>query len=376
MNDFEDIEKIPIQTKQDFRKHLEEVKSSDFEKYGPRGHRTSGSTGEPFKIYKSRLTHSYLRALNYAAWHQKGYNLGDEFASFSGGSLFHGSVSSLQKVYTYLQNCTQLPSYHLNKEYFLAYLERLQTKRIKFIYGYASVLNDFATEIKDRKMDFSFVNGLFTSSDMLYPAQRKLIEEVIGTEIIDIYGNPESGLISYECSEHSGYHYGMMNSYVEITDENGKNIPENKQGKVIVTSLNSQCFPLIRYDNGDLAALTKEKCKCGRELLKINNLGGRSRDYVILKDGRHIHGAFFNHLKSVYSAEWLNRYHIIQKSNDELIFQCLVNRTPSENELKEIKNEISAGTNNLIKIETKIVEEIPISRMGKYKLISREFENN
>ncbi len=317
-----------------------------------------------------------MRALNYSALHQAGYNLGDSFAAFTGGSLFRGSVSSMQKVYAYLQNCSQMPSYHVNKEYFLSYLKKLQAKRIKYIYGYASALYDFALTIKDKNMDFSFVKGLFTSSDMLYPTQRKLIEEVIGTKIIDIYGNPESGLISYECSEHSGYHYGMQNSFVEITDENGKRMESNRQGRVVITSLNSECFPLIRYDTGDIAAITDEVCKCGRSQMKIVNLGGRSRDYIILKDGRHIHGAFFNHLKSIYEANWLDRYHIIQKSPDELIFQCLVNGKPTNKELEEIKKEICIGTENLIKVETQIVDQLPISNMGKYKLISREYENN
>lgn len=376
MNDFKDIEAIPIQTKKDIKNNFNSIKSSDFEKYRPRKHRTSGSTGEPFRLYKSDLTHSYMRALNYAAWHQAGYNLGDRFATFSGGSLFYGSVAFMQKVYMNLQNCVQLPSYHLDEEKFHLYLNKLQKKKIKYIYGYASALHDFASAIHSQKLDFSFVKGVFTSSDMLYPNQRKFIEDVIGTKIIDIYGNPESGLLSYECSEHSGYHYGMQNSFVEITDENGSSLEKNIQGKVIVTSLNSHCFPLIRYDNGDIAALTDKECSCGRGLVKLTSLGGRSRDYIILKNGRHIHGAFFNHLKSIYNAEWLNRYQIIQKNKDELVFQCLVNKKPSDKELEEIRKEITTGTENLIKIETQIVDKLPISQMGKYKLISREYEGN
>ncbi len=376
MQDFKDISIIPIQTKQEIKKHFDELKSNDFKNYKPRKNRTSGSTGEPFEIFQSSLSHSYLRALNYAAWHQSGYNLGDQYAAFSGGSLLPGSIGFMHYVYSYLQNCTTLPSYHVNKEYFLKYLKLLQTKRIKYVYGYASALYDFAKTIKEQKLEFNFVKGLFSSSDMLYPAQRKLIEEVIGTYIIDIYGNPESGLISYECSERNGYHYGMLNSYVEITDEFGNNLNDNVQGKVIVTSLNSNCFPIIRYDNGDIAATSFYQCKCGRGLQKLTNLGGRSRDFIILKNGRHIHGAFFNHLNSIYKANWLFRYHVIQKNYDELIFQCMVNRMPTSKEIDQIKNEIVMGTDNLIKINTQIVDDIPMTDMGKYKLISREFENN
>jgi len=261
----------------------------------------------------------------------------------------------------------------LSKDRFLRYLHRLRREKVNYIYGYASALVDFAKTIQHEQLDFSFVRGIFSSSDMLYPQQRKLIEQLVGTKIIDIYGNPESGLLSYECGEHQGFHYGMQNCYVEIVDAEGKSLPDGTVGKVIVTSLNNKCFPIIRYDTGDEASLSREQCPCGRGLLTIKNLGGRSRDYIVLSDGRHIHGAFFNHLHSLYAADWLERYHIAQQSKTHLTIQCLVSRQPSDVELNSITQEIRKGTGNLVDVEVQLVESIPMTTMGKYKLITREF---
>lgn len=374
MSDFSDIKLIPIQTKKSIKSNFKSIKSHDFFDYNPRLTRTSGSTGEPFEIFRSGLSHTYLRSLNFVAWNQAGYELGDKYASFSGGSLFPDQIKFKEKIYAYLLNATIMPSYHLSKERFNKYLLKLQKEKIKYIYGYSSALYDFAQSIKKENLNFSFIKGIFSSSDMLFKNQRKFIESVFGVKLIDIYGNPESGLLSFECYEQNGFHYGMQNCFVEIVDESGKNLGDNEIGRIIVTDLNNKCFPMIRYDTGDIGSISYEKCSCGRGLILIKNLGGRSRDYIILPDGRHIHGAFFNHLDSIYKADWLDRYHIKQKSKDLIIFQCIVNRDVSSEELNKIKKEIEIGTNNLIKVEMEIVDSIPITKMGKYKLITREIE--
>ena len=371
----DEISNIPVQTKKDITANFNDIKSYDFNNYNPRMTRTSGSTGEPFTIYHSGAAHTYLRALNFAAWNQAGYRLGDKYATFSGGSLLPDTVGFKQNVYAYLLNSIQLPSYHLSKNRFLTYLKRLQKEKVKYVYGYASALFDFAKTVQTENLDFSFIKGVFTSSDMLYPQQRNLIESVFGVKVIDIYGNPESGLMSYECENHNGFHYGMNNCFIEILDDNGNPIKEGEIGRIIVTSLNNKCFPVIRYDTGDVGSLSSEICSCGRGTKLIKNLGGRSRDYIILPDGKHIHGAFFNHLSSIYSAQWLDRYHIKQVAEDNIIFECLANREVKSSELNLIKSEIEKGLGKQLNVQIDIVDSIPLTKMGKYKLISREFEN-
>lgn len=373
---FKDLKKIPVQTKKSITTNFANIKSSDFNSHAPRITRTSGSTGEPFTIYHSGLAHTYLRALNFTAWSQSGYNLGDKYATFSGGSLLPDSIGFKQSIYSYLLNAKPLPSYHLSKDRFISYLKKLQRRKIPYIYGYASALYDFAKTVHMAGFNISFVKGVFSSSDMLYPQQREIIEKVFGTKVIDIYGNPESGLISYECKNHDGFHYGMQNCLVEIVDEQGELLKEGEVGRIIVTSLNNKCFPIIRYDTGDVGSLSSDPCSCGSGLILIKNLGGRSRDYIILPDERHIHGAFFNHLSSIYNAKWLDRYHIKQVSKDKIFFQCLVNRNVGQSELNIIKEEIEKGIGKDLSVEIEIVNSIPLTKMGKYKLITREFEIN
>lgn len=372
--DFAALNRLPILTKQRIRDHFNEILARDYRGYAPRITRTSGSTGEPLTIYHTALSHTYLRALNFAAWSQRGYRLGDPYAAFAGGSLLPDTVGFRQAVYARLQNCYVMPSYHLSVDRFEKYLDRLLRRRIPYVYGYASALYDFVQAVASRGLSFDFIRGIFTTADMLYPAQRRAIESVLGIQIVDIYGNPESGLMAYECERHDGFHYGMQNAYVEVTDDDGRPRPEGQVGHIIVTSLNNFSFPLIRYDTGDEGALSRAPCPCGRGYVKIVQLGGRSRDYIVLPDGRHIHGAFFNHLHSIYTADWLIRYHIRQPSPSELIFECLCSRTPHREELEQIAAEIRTGTQGLLQVRVQPVDHLPLTRRGKYKLIVREFE--
>lgn len=372
--DIQRFAELPVLTKRLIREHFNEILARNFREYAPRITRTSGSTGEPLSIYHTGRSHTYLRALNFAGWAQRGYQLGEPYAAFAGGSLLPDTIGFKQSVYAWLQNCRVMPSYHLSGGRFNRYLDALLRRKIPYIYGYASALYDFARAVENKNIDFGFVRGVFTTADMLYPAQRRIIEKVLGVSIIDIYGNPESGLMSYECDRHDGFHYGMQNALVEIADDEGRPLPEGEVGRILVTSLNNYSFPLLRYDTGDEGALSFAECSCGRGYVKIVRLGGRSRDYIVLPDGRHIHGAFFNHLQSIYTAPWLDRYHIRQPSPAELVLECLCNRPPTSAELETVAAEIRTGTHNLLSVKVQPVEALPMTRRGKYKLISREFE--
>jgi len=367
-------QKLPILTKQTIRANFSDLIARDFRRYAPRISRTSGSTGEPLTVYHTGLSHTYLRALNFAGWAQRGYRLGDPYAAFAGGSLLPDALGFQQRVYAWLQHCYVMPSYHLSRDRFERYLTILRARRIAYVYGYASALYDFSLQMQDRQRELPPLRGVFTTADMLFPAQRRFIEHTLGTEITDIYGNPESGLMSYECDRHSGFHYGMQNAWVEIVDDQGAPVPEGTVGRVVVTSLNNFSFPMLRYDTGDEGALCTAPCACGRGYHRIVQLAGRSRDYIVLPDGRHIHGAFFNHLKSIYEADWLMRYHIHQPSREEIVFQCLCRRPPTPAELEAIASEIRTGTGHLIRVTMEVKDELPLTRRGKYKLITRAFD--
>jgi len=369
-NDFSDINILPIISKDTIRDNFEDFKAKNFSEFSPRKTQTGGSTGKPLVTFKDKISHSYNWANNFRGWNAAGYNLGDKFIQIATGSLLPNTTSIKNKIYNLLQNSILITSYHLTEEKIKEIIDIINSTNAKYIYGYSSTLTLLAKTsiIKQWKINRT-IKGIFTTSDMLYPTQRKMIESVFNSEVFDNYGCPEGGLITFECENHNGYHINMESVFAEIINKN-----ENGIGNIISTPLFNYAFPLIRYNTGDVGKIETSKCSCNRNLAKISELGGRIRDFVILEDGRYIHGAFFNHLESLYNADWISQYQIIQESINELTlkFSCL--NEPNENNLKLIEDALHRGLLPNIKINFDF-SGVEYTKGGKFRLIVSKVKN-
>ena len=75
--------------------------------------------------------------------------------------------------------------------------------------------------------------------------------------------------VSFECSEQSGMHVNEDHFFAEIIDpDTGEVLPEGSKGELVFTSLDKEAFPLLRYRTRDICVLSREKCSCGRTLIK------------------------------------------------------------------------------------------------------------
>jgi phenylacetate-CoA ligase len=115
---------------------------------------------------------------------------------------------------------------------------------------------------------------------------RRGIEDKLGLKAHDIYGLTEiSGPgVSFECSEQSGLHVNEDHFIPEIIDPaTGSVLPYGEKGELVFTSISKKAFPLLRYRTRDICVLTREKCSCGRTLVKMSRLMGRTDDMLIIR---------------------------------------------------------------------------------------------
>ena len=115
---------------------------------------------------------------------------------------------------------------------------------------------------------------------------RRDIENTLGIKAFDIYGLTElSGPgVSFECSEQSGMHINEDHFLPEIIDPDTLEVlPEGSEGELVFTSLDKEAFPLLRYRTRDICVLSREKCSCGRTLIKMKKPKGRSDDMLIIR---------------------------------------------------------------------------------------------
>lgn len=115
---------------------------------------------------------------------------------------------------------------------------------------------------------------------------RREIEKALAIKAYDIYGLSEiagPGVAS-ECSEQDGMHINEDYFYPEIIDpDTGEQLPDGEYGELVFTCIGKEALPLIRYRTRDICALTREKCKCGRTLVRMTKPRGRTDDMLIIR---------------------------------------------------------------------------------------------
>jgi len=144
--------------------------------------------------------------------------------------------------------------------------------------------------VEKKMKDFDFKKtklkaGIF-GAEPWTESMRKEIESRMGIDAYDIYGLSEviGPGVSCECSEKSGLHVFEDHFYVEVIDpETGEVLPEGEKGEIVYTSLTKEACPVIRYRSRDITRIYRDACKCGRTLIKMEKVTGRSDDMLIIR---------------------------------------------------------------------------------------------
>ena len=116
---------------------------------------------------------------------------------------------------------------------------------------------------------------------------RSEIERGLGVRACSLYGLSEviGPGVACECiEERAGSHVNEDHFLPEVVDpESGEQLPEGEVGVLVFTALTKQALPLIRYWTGDLASLSSEPCSCGRTLVRMSAIRGRTDDMLIIR---------------------------------------------------------------------------------------------
>ena len=115
---------------------------------------------------------------------------------------------------------------------------------------------------------------------------RKEIEERLGIMAMDIYGLSEimGPGVSIECPYKCGLHVQEDHFIPEIINpETEEVLPEGTTGELVFTTITKEGLPLIRYRTHDISSLNYEKCECGRTLVRMSKVTGRSDDMLIIR---------------------------------------------------------------------------------------------
>lgn len=119
--------------------------------------------------------------------------------------------------------------------------------------------------------------GVLSSAEPLDAAFGQSLRQHWQCEILDHYGLTETAYGgAVECAAHHGFHVRELDVLIEIVDISGSNVlPHGQAGEVVITTLQREAMPLVRYRTGDVARLLPGPCACGSPLRRLGPVLGR-----------------------------------------------------------------------------------------------------
>ena len=287
----DDLCLLPFLDKEDIQRNREGLLAANWPKDDLLTNWTGGSTGVPVPLYVSKGRHRsrWAATMRHNRW--AGWEIGDKFgAIWAPGRILPASAWRLDCA-GLLERVVALDTGCVTEEQMKAFNERLKQARPKVILAYAQGASLFARYIRNSGQTAYQPHAIVTSAEVLDTPSRQLIEEVFGCPIFNRYGCREVSVIASECEAHNGMHVMAEGVLIEIV-RGGNPAQPGELGEVVVTDLLNLAMPLIRYRIKDTAARDDGPCTCGRSLPRLQNVAGRTADFVLGSNGRLVSGTF------------------------------------------------------------------------------------
>ena len=244
----EDLQKLPVLTKQLVREHYDELTSND--------------------ISSRHIQKEKLLTLG-------GNSLVKKRKMFTPKDIFD----------LFIMRNKKRSSAEVDDAAMQAHYDAYMAYKPKALRGYGSSLVIFARYIAKKSLPVLPMTCILTTGEILMPEYRKILQDVFNCPVYDEYGAGDGGINAHECLLRDGLHISEETCVIEITDKDGNVLPDGEIGYVTSTDLGNYAFPFIRYQVGDMAYIKPEKCSCGRASRVIGQVIGRAGKLLYNKQG-------------------------------------------------------------------------------------------
>lgn len=282
LQSLEDLAKFPVTVKTDLRDNYPFDLCAVPMNQVVRVHASSGTTGKPITgPYTAedldQWTECMARNLHAAGVRkddiaQNAYGHG----LFTGGLGFHQGLSRV--------GCTVVPTSSGMTQRQITLMQDFKSTILCSTPSYALTIAEKAEEmgVDIRKLPLRV--GVFGAEPWTV-GMRKEIEERMGIRAQEAFGLTElcGPGVAFDCEVQDGLHINADHFIAEIVDPDTlEPVPMGEKGELVLTAIQRRAMPMIRYRTKDITRLRQEKCDCGRTLIKMDKLYGRSDDMLII----------------------------------------------------------------------------------------------
>ena len=282
IKDLSDLSKLPAMKKTDLRDNYPDKLFVRPQSEIIRYHVSSGTTGKPTVVgYTRNDIENWSESLA-RAFTSCGLGKNDVMQISNGYGLFTGGLGKhygAEKI-----GAAALPASTGNTARQIELMRDLPVTSIactpSYMFHIADACDRAGVDIrKDTKLRVGILGAEPWSESM-----RKKLQDRTGILAQNCYGTSEiSGPMFTECTEQNGIHIWGDLCLMEILDDNGEPCADGERGEMVMTMLQKEAFPLIRYKIGDISSLEWEKCGCGRTHPRLQRITGRTDDMLIIR---------------------------------------------------------------------------------------------
>ena len=280
----DDVRKLPFTSKEDLRENYPFGLACVSLKECTRLHSSSGTTGNPTVVlHTQKDLDEWANAVARCLW-MVGSRPEDVFQNSAGYGMFTAGLGfqyGAEKV-----GMLTVPAAAGNTTRQIKFIRDFGTTVLHAIPSYASRIYEVMREEGCDPRRDTKLRVLCIGAEPHSEEQRKRIEDNLGVKAYNSYGISEmmGPGVAFECQEQNGLHIWEDYFIVEIIDPvTLEPVPDGQLGELVLTTINREAMPLLRYRTRDLTRILPGECACGRHHKRLARLQGRSDDMMILK---------------------------------------------------------------------------------------------
>lgn len=363
--DAQDLSSWPILTRRVIRDNFDALKAVP-----PPLHvyriATSGSTGQPLNVLTDDQHRLWSRVAERYFWREC---MGIDPLSESklmlwgaGNDITKQTSSRWKRFGHWLSRTTFVNPVILTPDKLDECVEVMNRVKPIGVKGYVTAIYRIAKHAEKKGVRMHCPRGIFTTSDILLPNMREIIERVFRCKISDFYGAREIGSIAGQC-QHGNYHPFMFHAYVELLDSNNQPVAPGERGRIVVTTLHNRIMPLIRYEIDDLA-VAGERCPCGTWMPTWCAMYGRLLHSFTTDRGAFIDSGVF--LQYFWNMPWIDEFCIVQRAINDIEVLYVPRGAVPDQDRFWIEEKLRFYMGPECRIAWTSVKEIPQTGEGKF----------
>ena len=279
----DDVARLPFTQKSDLRDTYPFGLFASPMKDVVRLHASSGTTGKPIVVAYTQEDIDVWTSVLVRCFAGCGLHRGDIMQIAYGYGLFTGGLGAHYGAEALGATVVPTSGGHADRQIML--MKDFGVTAMCCTPTYFLHLIDRAAELGVDLKDLPLRAGVF-GAEPWTESMRKHIEKMSSVEAFDIYGLSEiiGPGVGCECRRHQGLHIFEDHFYPEIIDpETGTPLADGGEGELVLTTLSKQAMPMIRYRTRDITRILPGLCECGRTLRRIDRIGRRSDDMLIIR---------------------------------------------------------------------------------------------